>query len=451
MPNLKLKTQFLLLLVFITISFLLASVVGNNTFSKVFVNGPVYSKIVINKDLVADILPPPAYLLESWQVALEMTAIKNQSPLPLIEKSKQLEKDFLNRSKYWDEEITDPKMHEVIKTQLQPSGIEYLRILDNDYIPAIRSGNPKLIDSALVDLKASYEKHRAAVDVLSGLADAESKKIESGVIGNISNAKLTVLMIALLALMLIVVVIVLMMRSITKPLNKSIQVFTNIEEGNFTTPIVANGDNELSKVLQSLNKMQSKLSQDIGDQQALAKQVAVQSELYERQLAAISRSTGVIEFSLDGKVIAVNNIYLKALGYSLDEAIGQHHSKFVDEKYRISANYKAFWANLNRGEAITGEFEYVGKNGVEVWLQASYNPILDATGTPYKVVKYATDITEQKIKNTDFEGQITAIGKSQGVIEIGLDGTLLKANETYLKMLGYAENELVGKHVSIVE
>jgi methyl-accepting chemotaxis protein len=448
--NLKLKTQFALLLMFVIISFLLAGAVGNISFSKVLVNGPVYSKIVSNKDLVADILPPPAYLLESWQVALEMTAIKNQSPLPLIEKSKQLEADFLTRTKYWDDKIADPKMHEVIKTQLQPSGIEYLRILDNNFIPAIRSGNPKLIDQALADLKSAYEKHRKAVDILSGLADEQSKVIETGVIDSISVARQTVIIIALLALVLILGVIVMMMRSITKPLNKSIQVFTNIESGNFNTPIEADGDNELSKVLQSLDVMQSKLSKNIGDQQALAAQVAERSELYERQLAAISRSTGVIEFSLDGKVIAVNDIFLKALGYSQDEVIGQPHSKFVDEKYRGSLEYNAFWEKLNRGEAVTGEFERVGKHGKEVWLQASYNPILDATGKPYKVVKYATDITEQKIRNSDFESQMTAIGRSQGIVEIGLDGKLLKANDIYLNMLGYTEKELIGQPSSIV-
>jgi methyl-accepting chemotaxis protein len=448
--NLNLKMQFALLLMFVISSFVLAGAVGNISFSKVLVNGPVYSQIVSNKDLVADILPPPAYLLESWQVALEMTAIKNQSPLPLIEKSKQLEADFLTRAKYWDEKIAEPKMHEVIKTQLQPSGIEYLRILDNNFIPAIRSGNPKLIDAALADLKTAYEKHRKAVDVLSGLAVEESKNIETGVVDNISTARQNVLIIALLALVLIVGVIVMMMRSITKPLNKSIQVFTNIELGNFSTPIEVQGDNELSKVLQSLDVMQSKLSKNIGDQQALAAQVAEKSELYERQLAAISRSTGVIEFSLDGKVIAVNDIFLKALGYSQDDVMSQHHSKFVDEKYRGSLEYKAFWDKLNRGEALTGEFEHIGKNGKEVWLQAFYNPILDAEGKPFKVVKYATDITEQKIKNSDFEGQMTAISKSQGIVEIGLDGKLLKANEVYLNMLGYTEKELIGQASTMV-
>jgi methyl-accepting chemotaxis protein len=239
-------------------------------------------------------------------------------------------------------------------------------------------------------------------------------------------------------------------RSITNPLENAIAVFGQIANGNYKKAIHIQGDNELSQVLNALKTTQTMLNVNINAGQVLADRVKEQSVQYEGQLAAISKSTGVIEFSMDGKVIAANDIFLNVLGYSLAEAVGQNHSTFVDASYRDSPEYKAFWEKLNRGESITGEFQRVGKNGKEVWLQASYNPILCAAGKPYKVVQYATDITEQKIKNADFEGQMSAISKSQGVIEVGLDGVVLKANSAYLQMLGYAENELVGKHVSMV-
>lgn len=239
-------------------------------------------------------------------------------------------------------------------------------------------------------------------------------------------------------------------RSVTNPLKKIIEVFEAISYGKLNTAIDSEGNNELSHVLDQLKSTQTMIGADLNVQSELAHIVAEKSAQYENQLAAISNSTGVIEFSMDGKVIAANDIILKVLGYNADEAIGQQHSAFVDDKYRSSPEYKAFWEKLNRGEAITGEFQHVGKNGKDIWVQASYNPILCAAGKPYKVVKYATDITEQKFTNADFEGQITAIGKSQGVIEIALDGTVLKANKTYLDMLGYTESELVGKHVSLV-
>ena len=138
--RLKLNIQMLVLMAIIVTSFIVAEVVGRKALNNVMVNGPVYAKIVSNKDLVADILPPPAYLLESWQVALEMTSIKNQPLQPLIEKSDKLAQEFATRAKYWDETITDPKMHDVIKKQLQPSGESFIRVRDNIFIPAIRSG-----------------------------------------------------------------------------------------------------------------------------------------------------------------------------------------------------------------------------------------------------------------------------------------------------------------------
>ncbi|MDI1299722.1 PAS domain S-box protein [Methylotenera sp.] len=239
-------------------------------------------------------------------------------------------------------------------------------------------------------------------------------------------------------------------RSITKPLNNAIDAFGKITSGNYSTAIDAYGNNELSKVLQSLKSMQTILSINEHQLKESAANTLEQSTQYENQLAAISQSTGVIEFSLDGKVIAANDIFLSILGYSRTEAIGQHHSTFVEPEYKTSAEYKAMWEKLNRGESITGQFMRIGKGGKEIWLEASYNPILNASGKPYKVVKYATDITEQKLKNADFEGQMTAIGKSQGVIEVCLDGNITKVNQVYLDMLGYKEHELLGKHVSMV-
>ena len=99
---------------------------------------------------------------------------------------------------------------------------------------------------------------------------------------------------------------------------------------------------------------------------------------------------------MDGTVLTANDNFLKALSYTLDEIKGRHHSMFVDEAYRQSYEYKEFWAALNRGEYQAAEYKRIGKGGKEVWIQASYNPIMDLNGKPFKVVKYATDITPQK-------------------------------------------------------
>jgi methyl-accepting chemotaxis protein len=170
---------------------------------------------------------------------------------------------------------------------------------------------------------------------------------------------------------------------------------------------------------------------------------------YAGQIAAVSKAQAVIEFKMDGTVIAANDNFLKALGYTLDEVKGKHHSMFVDDAYRQSADYKEFWAKLNRGEYVADEFKRIGKGGREVWILASYNPILDLSGKPFKVVKYATDVTEQKLRNADYAGQIAAVSKAQAVIEFKMDGTVIAANDNFLKALGYTLDEVKGKHHSM--
>jgi methyl-accepting chemotaxis protein len=172
----------------------------------------------------------------------------------------------------------------------------------------------------------------------------------------------------------------------------------------------------------------------------------VRSANLEGQLAAINRVMGVIEFSLDGRILAANDNFLKMLGYRIDEVKGKHHSLFVDALYRSSPEYRQFWDGLARGEYAAGQYKRIGKDGKEIWVQASYNPIFDASGKPFKVVKYATDVTAQKLRNADFEGQMAAINRVMGVIEFSLDGRILDANENFLKTLGYSLPEIKGQH-----
>ena len=119
---------------------------------------------------------------------------------------------------------------------------------------------------------------------------------------------------------------------------------------------------------------------------------------------------------------------------------------FAEPGYANSAEYKAFWEKLGRGEYDSGAYKRIGKGGKEIWIQASYNPILDLDGKPFKVVKYATDITEQRLKSADFEGQLEAISKAQAVIEFQVDGTILSANDNFLNAVGYTLEEIRGQH-----
>ena len=166
-------------------------------------------------------------------------------------------------------------------------------------------------------------------------------------------------------------------------------------------------------------------------------------------LKALDKSQAIIEFRLDGTIITANANFLDALGYTLAEVQGKHHGMFVEPRYRESAEYRQFWERLNRGEYQAAQFKRIGKGGREVWIEASYNPILDGNGKPFKVVKFATDVTRQKAESSELKGQVEAIDKSQAVVSFALDGTVLAANDKFLAALGYTLAEVKGRHHSM--
>src|SRR6476661_3561023 len=136
------------------------------------------------------------------------------------------------------------------------------------------------------------------------------------------------------------------------------------------------------------------------------------AELISR-VRAIDRAQAVIEFNLDGSIITANDNFLHAMGYRRDDIVGQHHRMFCEPSYVASQAYGEFWSKLRDGEFAIGEFKRLAKGGREVWIQATYNPILDADGKPTKVIKFAYDVTELKRKAADAEGKVRAIDRAQ--------------------------------------
>jgi len=165
--------------------------------------------------------------------------------------------------------------------------------------------------------------------------------------------------------------------------------------------------------------------------------------------AAINENYAYIEFDPSGHVITANQIFLGLLGYQLDEVVGKHHRCFVDPTQSATHQYAQFWTDLNAGKAVSDVFKRVTKAGNEVWIQAVYSAVKDEVGRVVKIVKIATDITAQRVKAADFEGQIAAIDKAQAVIEFGMDGKIINANDNFCQTLGYNSAELRGQHHSL--
>ncbi len=160
---------------------------------------------------------------------------------------------------------------------------------------------------------------------------------------------------------------------------------------------------------------------------------------------AVERTQAVVEFAPDGRVLRGNDLFLATMGYSAREVRGQPHAMFMPPEEVGSPAYQAFWEALRRGEFQAGEFRRIGRDGREVWLQATYTPIRGLGGRVVRVVKFATDITAAKQRAAGDQGQIAAINRVQAVIEFALDSTILHANSNFLSALGYTLDEVRGQ------
>ena len=166
----------------------------------------------------------------------------------------------------------------------------------------------------------------------------------------------------------------------------------------------------------------------------------------ESTLKALDQSLAIIEFDASGKIQWANDAFCKTLGYSLSEIRGQHHRMFVEPSYAQSSEYQNFWTKLGRGEFDAREYKRIGKGGKEIWIQASYNPVKNAKGVVFKVVKQATDVTTDKLKSAEVQAKLDAISRVQAVIEFTPAGEIITANENFCSTLGYSLDEIKGRH-----
>ena len=165
----------------------------------------------------------------------------------------------------------------------------------------------------------------------------------------------------------------------------------------------------------------------------------------EGKVAAISRSQGVIEFDLAGNVLTANDNFLKLMGYALDELVGQHHRIFVDADHAAGGAYRAFWHKLGMGDFDAGEYLRIGKGGKHVWIQATYNPILDLEGQPIKVVKFCTDVTAAKIRSMETEASMVSLSMGACLMELDAGHAILSLNDNMAHALGFRVDDLVGR------
>ena len=167
---------------------------------------------------------------------------------------------------------------------------------------------------------------------------------------------------------------------------------------------------------------------------------------YQGLIAALERSMAVVEFDLNGKVLRANDNFMKTLGYSSAQLAGKTHRDFCPSALTSSPAYAEFWQELRAGKFVSGTFKRVDAHGKIIWLEASYNPVLDERGQVVKVVKYALDVTRKVEQEAATRSKLAALDRAMAVIEFDLNGQVLDANENFLTVMGYSLTELKGKH-----
>jgi methyl-accepting chemotaxis protein len=337
--NLSLKAKLTLLMGVFVIGFGAFGAMSFHTLNTVKVGSASYQEIIQSKDLLADVLPPPVYIVEPCLVANLMPRAKTPEALAeLVDRYRKLVAEFRTRQEFWAKALPEsPEKAELVDKSRKPAEA-FFTAFDAEFLPLVLSKNVTearaVLDAKLIPL---FNEHRLAIDTVVEQATKQAATKEASVAEIITWQ--TGLQLAVgLSILIIVCAITLWLQRI------------------------------------------------IGQQQ----EIVLESS---RKIEAISKSQAVIEFAMDGTILDANQNFAETMGYSLEEIRGKHHSMFVEDSDRNTAQYREFWARLNHGENLPGEYRRVGKGGKLVVIQASYNPIANTAGKLVKVVKFATDRT----------------------------------------------------------
>jgi len=400
--NLSMKAKLVLLATVFSLGFVAFGAVALSTLATVKVNGPYYQEIIQNKDLLADVLPPPAYIIEPYVVVNRMPRAKTPEALEeLVAQFKKLKGEFETRQAYWAARLPEGPMKEDLIHKSRAAADGFFNVYENEFLPLVRK--KELTEARALNeakLFPYFEAQRAVIGSIVSQATEQAAAKEAEVTATVSWRMTALVLLG------------------------------------FT--VLATGCGFAWWLARSVGRKELELAQASA---ANASTIA--------ELVAVGKAQAVIEFAMDGTILNANDNFLKALGYSLDEIKGRHHSMFVEEAARNSHEYREFWARLNRGENQPGEYRRIGKGGKLVIIQASYIPVPGPDGKPVKVVKYAMDVTAAAMASADVAAKMQAINKAQAVIEFNMDGTIVWANDNFLQTMGYSLEEIKGQHHSM--
>lgn len=389
--NLSMKGKVLCLMLTFVAGFAIFGTFSFSTLSSMRVGGPQYRTIVMDKDLLADALPPSLYVIESYLASQMMQ--ESEDPEVRREAIKtygSFKEAFETGLPAWTAKFDDPAIRDLLNTRIASSARAIFETMDEELLPNLVSGDSDSLKEINCRLEEQFLEHKSRIDELVRLVTDKMNRDQASTEAMSINRFWALAVIGLVAVLLVGAISVWLRRSIA------------------------------------------------------ASELALQGA--EATVQSLDRSQARIEFKPDGTIVSANSNFLRAMGYSLEEIRGKHHSMFVSEQHRNSAEYASLWERVNRGEMVAEIFQRFAKGGRPVWIQASYNPVLDSNGKVTRVVKFALDVTEQVNTDNDLRGQLAAVGRSQAVIEFTLEGNILTANQNFLDGMGYGLDEIKGKH-----
>jgi methyl-accepting chemotaxis protein len=373
-----------------------------------------YRKILLVKDLKIIVKDSTIFATEML-IPDDEQNLKQIASLIESNKVKQIQQIELIEEAFSQQNIKDLSVRTKEKSEL------FLRQLSLMQELASNSKFTEANNAYAKKFLPALSNYNQSINELSGLIETTIDEATKVNLNDLDKQKKTINVYNFSIGFFVSLLLIFLLGGIIYIIHSSLSVASRMNTGDFSIRLDDSSSDELSKLASVMNNLSS-------------------------NFAAIGKSQAIIEFKMDGTIIRANENFLSAMGYTLGEIHGQHHQIFVEPEYVRGDEYRLFWSALNRGEFQAAEYKRIGKGGREVWLQATYNPILDASGKPFKVIKFATVVTAQKLKNVDFEGQINAINKAQAVIEFKMDGTILAANDNFLQGMGYTLAEIKGKH-----
>jgi methyl-accepting chemotaxis protein len=410
------------------------------------------SRLAAFNTSISDIAGPAFTSVETanaWALRLLQTARHTRNMLILDDKTKiQAELDAVAEDKVKRKEylgaLTASVSSPAERASLQAvadARIAYIP-LEDEFLHEIRAGQLKEAKELL--LERMRPTQLAYLDLLGKFAEVEKNQVKERadtLAASYRSTRTLLIALSLGALAIACALAYLITRGIRNPLLRVIAHFQQIRQGDFKGEIVVTSRDEIGQVMGALKETQQALLD-----------ASIKAADYQGQIAAIGKAQAVVEFELDGTVRKANDNFLHLLGYRLEDVMGKHQSLFVEAVYRDSAEYRQFWDKLRRGEYDAGLYKRIGQGGREVWIQASYNPIFDLDGKPYKVVKYATDVTEQvRMK----KGLDDAVTETQAVVKAAIDGELTGRISTTgktgpIESLSVSVNALLGSMADVI-